>query len=407
MILNYDKHKMKTIIVAIAIMFEVSDSIAQWTKINSIPTQQIVALASFGDTILAASGTNLLYRSIDNGINWNPITVSSTNISITTLDIIDNTIYTGTSSKGIFYSTNYGLNWMKKGGNLLTVSGIEKKGSELYAATLGDGVFAFDENSNSWIPFNNSLPTYSVNVFTILATTGSLLIGAGANGTLYLYDFNNSQWIEGFYYGSLKPGLIIYELINYSNTIIAVNGNRIIRSDDEGLTWTDDDAGSHDGISRNIYEGNVYFYTLTNRLNGGIWIQKRNKLSSTGTDWSANEELIPDGFSYDILEFKNKLFLARADGLYIKDLALGSENPLSQPSDVELFPNPSDGSIINISSENQINRLTISNILGQIEYSAIVNNNKLTVRPNLEKGVYLINLNMSSGTNIIKKIIIK
>lgn len=399
---------MKTIVLVIVItLVDINFSIAQWTKITAIPTQKIVALAVYDDTILAASATNLLYKSVDNGIMWTSITVSSQNIAITSLDVIDNIFYIGTTSNGIFYSTNDGLTWMNNGRNLLTVSGIEKKGNDSYAATLGDGVFIFNQNTNDWISFNNSLPTYSVNVFTILSTTGSLLIGAGANGTFYRYDYNNRQWNEGYYYGLLRPGLIIYKLVSFSNIVLAVNGNRIIRSDNDGLSWIDDKTGSHDGISRNIYSGNNNFYTITNILNGGTWIQERNKLSPAGSDWATIEEFLSGGFSYDILEFKDKLFLAKEDGLYVKDVVQGIDNPVSGRSDVGIFPNPSDGTGINISSDNQIYMLTIFNVLGQIKYSAIVDNNKLIIQPHLEKGIYFINLSMSNGQTRVKKIIIE
>ena len=271
------------------------------------------------------------------------MTVSSENISIITLDVIDGIIYVGTSSNGIFYSSDSGLTWKNGGIDLIDVSSIKKKGNDIYAATLGQGVFIFNQDNGKWSTFNNSLPTYSVNVFTMLATPGSLFIGAGANGTYYRYNFNNSQWDEEFYYGFLRPGLIINRLLIVSNTIFAVNGYKIIRSDDDGLNWTDDKTGSHDGTSRNIYSDADNIYTITNMLNGGTWIQGRNKSASTGSDWAPTEEFLPYGFSYDILEYNNKLFLARADGLYVKDGILGTDNPLPDKSDVKLFPNPSDG----------------------------------------------------------------
>jgi hypothetical protein len=399
---------MKTIVLATAMTLAyLSDSLAQWTKINAISSRAIVALVNNGDTILAASGTNLIYRNLDNEVIWTPITVSSGNIAITTLDIIDNIIYVGTAANGIFYSSNGGLTWMNKGGKLLTISGIEKRGNDLYAATLGEGVFIFYQETDKWISFNNSLPTYSVNVFTMLSTPRSLLIGAGANGTFYWYDYNNSQWNEESYYGLLRPGLIIYKLITVSNTIFAVNGNRIIRSDDDGIIWTDDKTGSHDGTSRNIYSGADNIYTITNMLNGGTCIQERNKSSSTGSSWASTEEFLPYGFSYDILEFRNKLFLARADGLYMKDGILGIDNSGPDKSEVKIYPNPSDGKLINISSDNQINKLTIFNLLGKIEYSEIVNNNRLIIQPNLDKGVYFLKLNMANDGNKVKKIIVE
>ena len=57
---------MKTIILVIAVIFTFTfDSWAQWTRINEISSQTIVVLARYGDTILAASNKNMIYRSSD------------------------------------------------------------------------------------------------------------------------------------------------------------------------------------------------------------------------------------------------------------------------------------------------------------------------------------------------------
>jgi len=141
-------------------------------------------------------------------------------------------------------------------------------------------------------------------------------------------------------------------------------------------------------------------------LNGGTWIQGRSKSSLSGSSWAETEDFLQGGFSYDIIEYRNKLFLARADGIYVKDGILGTDKSLPDNSDIELFPNPSDGKLINISSDMQINKLTILNILGQIEYSEIVRNNTLIISSDLKEGVYFIIFNLSNGRNAVKKIII-
>jgi Secretion system C-terminal sorting domain len=399
---------MKNIITILAIsLFSLNHSAAQWVKINAIPTQNIVALATYGDTILAASGTDSLYKSIDEGISWSPLTVSNSAIVIITLKVIDDTIYVGTNSNGIFYSADYGQSWFHKGSNLLAVTGLEKKGNNLYASTLGSGVMIYNQNACDWIPFNNSLPSYSVNVNCILSTANALFIAAGANGTFYRYDFNLNAWNEEYYYGLLKPGLLIQKLINNSDTLFAVNGNRIIRSEDNGLSWTNDKTGSHNGFSRTIYSGVPNHYTITNVINGGTWIQHRDKLSVTGASWASDEEFFPTGYSYDILEFGNKLFLAKADGLYVKQLALEVNDLTHNKNDIQIYPNPSDGSAIKISGHDQINELIIFNAQGQILFSQKIDKSEFTIRPDLSKGIYFINLSFSGGKRIVSKLIIE
>jgi hypothetical protein len=398
---------MKTIFLTVAIaLFAFGNSIAQWTKIDAIPDQDIVALAVYDDSILATSNTGFIYKSGD-GITWRSTMVTMDTISVITLKVIDHKIYTGTSHHGIFGSADGGLSWLNTGSNLLPVSEIAVKENHLYASTLGNGVYIFNQDNNSWLSFNNSLPTYSVNVFSILNTANSLLIAAGANGTFYRYDFNSSQWNEEYYYGLLKPGLLIDKLIVDASTIFAINGNKILRSDNDGMNWVDDSVGSHDGYSRNIYPGINNYYTITNVLTGGTWIQFRSKLSPAGSTWKTGEEFLPTGYSYDILEFQNKLFLAKTDGLYVRDLTLGIDPPKIRNTSVKIFPNPSTGAAINISSDQQVHKLTIHNIVGHVKYAAMIDKNEFMIQPALEKGAYFFNLELLNGKILTEKIIIE
>src|SRR5436853_3154552 len=165
----------------------------------------------------------------------------------------------------------------------------------------------------------------------------------------------------------LAPGLQIQRFINNSDTLFAVNGSRIIRSENNGLSWVNDKVGSHIGYSRIIYSGITKHYTITNVLNGGTWIQHRDKFSVTGASWAGDEEFFPGGYSYDILEFQDKLFLARADGLYVKRILSGVEDINDDNnSSVNIYPNPSAASAINISSNIQVNTFAIITAVGQI-----------------------------------------
>ena len=399
---------MRTSITILAIIFfNLKSSVGQWTKINTVPDQDIVALTTMGDTVFAASDTNILYKSIDGGMGWSPIMISNNPVHIITLKVIDNKIYVGTFDHGIFRSTDYGFTWSNTGIGLPAITGIEKKGNDIYAATLGNGVYVFNPNTNDWVPFNNSLPSYSVNVYTISGAPNSLLIGSGANGTFYRYNFNTHDWNEEYYYGSLHPGLLIQKLINNSDTLFAVNQDRIIKSEDNGLSWTDDKTGSHDGLSRTIYSGTNYYYSITNTLTLGTWIQERSKSAVIGSTWAANEEFLPNSYAYDILEFHDKLFLARADGLYVKELLSGVNSLVREKSNVKIYPDPSDGSVINISCDHQINKLTITSTMGQIVYSDNIRKNEFTIQANLPGGVYLVSFVFPDRENVVKKIIIE
>ena len=312
---------MKKIYLIAVFLLSLNAAFTQWTKIASVPSTNIVSLVVENDTIYAVSRSNMIYRSINGGVDWTPIIVSNNSINIASLIFYNNKMYVGTFHSGVFFSSNNGVTWQNNGPLPQDISGFTIKDNILYASTLGSGVAVMNPTTNSWTFLNATIPDFSINVFSIISSPDFLMIAAGSNGTFYKYDFNNSFWFEKYYDGILHPGLQINKLINNGDTVFAVNFNRIIKSANAGTSWANDETGTHDGISRFIYSGPNNYYTLTNDINPtGTWLQKRNRNAVIGSTWATNEEFIPNGFSFDIIEFNNKLFLAKADGLYFKEL---------------------------------------------------------------------------------------
>ena len=395
----------KYLIIIPLLIFNVT--FAQWTKINTVPTVHIVALGVNNNVIYAASNSNEIYASSDAGVIWDTLTVSINPVDITSLIFFNNKIYAGTFTHGVFYSSDNGITWQHNS-NPSFISDFAVKNNVLYASTLGNGIAVLDTMTNNWTFINDSLPTYSVNVQSIIGSPNFLMIAAGSNGTFYKYDFAGKYWIEDFYYGFLRPGLQIDNLINDADTIFAVNGNRIIKSTDAGGTWTDDKSGTHDGVYRNISAGVSNHYILTNLNSGGTWIQQRNKYSDIGTSWAANEEFLNNGFSYDIIEFNEKLFLGRNDGLYVKSIVSGiRENTKNSSFKFYLYPNPSFGGAINVESEKEIVSLEVFNAIGEVVYKTNVYKPQFQINSYFPNGIYFLRLNLKDEIRISKLIILK
>ena len=310
---------MKKLYVIIALLLCLNAAFAQWTKIIAIPSKDIIALGVHNGSIYAASDSNIIYKSID-GFTWTATSVSNVPVELTSMAFYNNEIYIGTADVAVFSSLDDGITWHNKALSAIPVSRFAVNNNILFAATFGDGVYELNTNTNTWLQFTNSLPTYSFNVQNIISAPNFFIAGAGSNGTFYRYNFIINQWHEEYYYGSLRPGLQINRMINNANTIFAVNGNKIIRSNNAGISWADDKAGTHNGADRNIYSGSSNIYTLTNEVPRGTWIQQRERNAGIGTTWLTNEEFFPTGYSFDIVEFNNKLFLAKDDGLYFKTI---------------------------------------------------------------------------------------
>jgi hypothetical protein len=398
---------MRSIIITFQILLLLYTNLfAQWSKIDVIPTQEMVALAAGNDTIFAATVTNQLYRSIDGGLNWNTITLDDQSVEIFSMKIIGNQIFVGTYNHGVFSSADGGESWIHSNRIYFPVSGFAMHGNNMYLSIMGDGVYNCNQNTNVWQPMNNALPSYSHNVGAIVSTSTELLIGAGGNGTFYNYDFEADQWIEHFYYGSILPGLQIDAMICHADTLWAVNGQRIIRSNDGRLNWLDDKQDTHNGYTRIIYRGTDNYYTLTNLVAGGTWIQERDNQANGGESWNTGEEFLPGGYSYDILEFQDKLFLANSDGLYFKNLVSGIDSHINETDGVRLIPNPNNGKVIHVISNQVVAIISIMKSTGQIIFTENKGQTEFMVYPELAPGIYFIRMYLASGLAITRKFIV-
>src|SRR6187431_1242741 len=106
------------------------------------------------------------------------------------------------------------------------------------------------------------------------------------------------------------------------------------------------------------------------------------------------------GYSYDILEYQGTLFLAKQDGLYVKNSLPASLEHFSDLPVVQIGPNPTTAEI-NISCTERIEKVIIMNTAGQQAYSAAVGKNKFSFSPNLAKGIYVLDLELPNGRTII------
>ncbi|MEP7232877.1 MAG: T9SS type A sorting domain-containing protein [Ginsengibacter sp.] len=329
---------MKKFYLIALILFIINTGFAQFTRITSLPASRIFTF-KVNNNVIYCSGSNIVYKSIDGGLGWSSMVIGPDTIQISKIIFYNNKMFVGTFNAGVFFSSDNGISWQNNGTNFGQVSDFAIHNNILYATTFGEGVFVLNAATNHWSPFNNLLPSYSIVVQQIISSPNFLIIAAGANGTFYRYDFNINGWNEEYYDGILHPGLLINNLIDNGDTLFAMNFRRIIRSNNAGLTWTNDNNGIHagNGSHMNIFAGINNYYTstyvpFTVVSAEGTWIQQRSKQAVAGTTWATNEEFLPDAFAYDLIEFNNKLFLATEGGLFVKNL-----DPIILPVSFILF----------------------------------------------------------------------
>lgn len=380
---------------------------AQWIKIDALPSTEFSSLASKDSLLFVATLSNILYKSTNFGEDWEPIEIEGNNVVIEKIEIIDSIIYIGTKNSGIYESINFGQTFTKSFQFTLPITDFVKSGNTIFAASLGNGVYVRGASSNEWLEFNSSLPlNVAGNVSNILATKNNLFIASGGNGVFHQFSTIDNEWKPGYYYGNLAPGLQITDAINLSDTIIVVNGNRVIVSSNDGQSWQDDKLGTMNGVDRLIYQGNKDFYLVTSDLQQGTWIQKRPKSSQIGNDWSSDDDYIPNFYCFDIIEYNKRIYLASENGVYYKSTSTSVEN------EEEINPNiqiryQSHSNLLTIHSSKEISKVTVYNVLGQIEHQQQSTISFLQITTPLTKGVYGITVELIDGKSLYQTILVE
>ena len=91
-------------------------------------------------------------------------------LSVSSFVVKGNKLYAGTSQKGVFISTDYGLSWNTYN-NVLSKQNIQAlmvSGEDIFAGTWDSGIFISTNDGVDWTEINNGLQNKKVLCFTLL-----------------------------------------------------------------------------------------------------------------------------------------------------------------------------------------------------------------------------------------------
>ncbi len=175
-----------------------SDFGATWQTSGGITNKSIDLLATDGTAVFAGkTGNGIVWRSTDNGENWEPIssaTGSFNNGTLRALGGSNGRILAATSS-GIYSLSGSGTNWIQASadGNTLLATRMAAHGEKTFLlyGDLGRRVLAIPDGTTTVLNATNGLPEGEFNISTyrdIAASEDSLFVSA----TLYSSaDFGN------------------------------------------------------------------------------------------------------------------------------------------------------------------------------------------------------------------------
>jgi len=190
---------------------------------NPIPIPGIASYSSIAgmvviDTLLfAGTENNGVYRTKDNGANWEPVNNGLTNLTILALGVSGNTLYAGTYFDKFFISTDFGENWINSTGNLPlapdnTVSSIAFDDSVIFVGLSRGGVYISQDHGASWQNINEGLTNHYI---MSLAVSGSNLIAGTVGYGIWYRSLSDIYNYLNFPAGDVSQGFSLSQ--NYPN----------------------------------------------------------------------------------------------------------------------------------------------------------------------------------------------
>lgn len=258
---------------------------ANWTAVsNGLPDAHILSMAVKGTHLFSGTSSGV-FTSANNGNSWQEIPGLS-GINVRGILVNDTNVFAGTMGPGMFILENTNNSWKSVNEGItsnkqLLVSGLLSVDSTIFAATYGGGVFLSSDHGDTWLTANQDLNNLIV---YCLAQNGNDIF-AGTFGKIYRTTNHGLNWT------SLSNGLPDNRVVGivFRDTLIyaGLYGAGVYVSDDEGSSWVPINTGitNNEISSMAVAGGNILagaltkIYLLTN--NGNSWVNVTSGVSAS------------------------------------------------------------------------------------------------------------------------------
>jgi len=255
---------------------EINRSTDQGNTFVSIPFilpwgfTHIYSITKIGSTYFAATYTDGVYKSTDNGTTWSPANIGMGPKDVRTIIATDaSTLIAGTHYVGVYRSTDMGAKWRKSMSGFPAGSSIVilySNGSDVYAGTR-DGVYRSTNNGSKWEKLTGVIDTVNYStVRGICEKDGSLYIGTQFhfNSTIYKSTDNGATWMRSA--DGIPPTVtFVTGLATSGDNIVAGTTDGAYYSSDDGNSWQPTNAPGCWGMAA-PGGGYVFTYTLTSGI---------------------------------------------------------------------------------------------------------------------------------------------
>lgn len=332
---------------------------AQWVKCSGFSNEDVRSLITFGNNIYAGTIDKGVYISSDNGINWTRTSLN--NITVWAFAAIGNSLFVGTDGSGVFKSTNNGTSWTQTLLNNKPVLSLTTLGENIFAGTVNNGVYLSTNSGTSWT--QTSLGNKQI---LALTTYGNNLYAAIAHEGIYLSTNLGTNWVKTTF-----PGDAWSFTKNDNNLFAGGFYGGVFLSTNAGSSWSQITLDGTTVYSMAASGSNIFAGTYQS----GIFLSQNN-----GVNWQEINQGLPAGITVKSIQVKDGfVFAGTEQGVWRRLMSeiTGVEKISSEvPSKYCLhqnYPNPFNPSTkIRYELEAQSHvKLKITNILGETIIDAI------------------------------------
>ena len=250
--------------------------------------------------LLAASNTDGIFLSTDEGENWQQLSASPTRVWDLAFDSsAPNRVYAGTSDEGVYQSRDGGASWESINTGLYnrtirTLAVNDAQTAEVFAGTF-DGVYRSQDSGRTWQPASEGLIELSIPQLRTIPS-GELIAALDSDGGIFVRTDGGEVWTA-----VPDPGTRITRLEVASTQpptlYSASNRDGLFRSGDLGVTWNPINEGLSSLQITPPWRPTVRIQTASTREQPRVSIQLTTG-EITGSPWgltctSTNSRSVP------------------------------------------------------------------------------------------------------------------
>ena len=293
--------KQKYCLLLLSLLFTCQGYSADYWKQSMHDFYQVQTFAVIGDTMFAGTDEGGVFFSEDFGDNWISVNNGLNCMDVHCLTTIGTNIFAITGSLGgLYISDNYGKTWDSVNNGLTEehINCMAANGENLFVGTY-DGLFLSSDNGVTWLRNNFT----GVIIESIEIEDGNIYVGTlygskyGSYGHIYLSTDNGEKWIS--VYESLNDRVI--SLAANKNIVIAATYNdSLILSTNMGKSWKRLDVNDfYEIYCLEISDNNIYVGT-----NCGLFIS-----TDLGITWSRLDDGNSAFYVTSIIVLNQKLII--------------------------------------------------------------------------------------------------